>query len=690
MERVRPIIVIAGTTESREVIEQLLAQGETIVATTATELGTKMLSHYPIRIQEGKLEERGFFELFQKENPKKVIDASHPFAVIVTKTVKTVCEAMHIAYERLERKEETYEYDRIVRVTDINEAIAILNTTFKDKNILLTTGSNTLLQYVTEVVDGQHRIYARVLDHDYAREICQSIPLDSSHICYQNPPFSKEDTKQLIKQHHCQVLVTKDSGKAGGVNQKIEVAKEMGIDVICIQRPKERKKKSGILIAGVGSGCGKTTIVCGLLQALLERNVSVVPFKCGPDYIDPMLHRHITKRPSYHLDAFFMGEDGVKEVFHRHCEEQQFALIEGVMGFYDGMGLTSEASTYEIAKILDIPTILVLSVRGMAATALALLQGMIHYKDNTIKGVILNQCSKPMYERFKETIQQELGIPVLGYVPVNQELGIKERHLGLMTPSEIDNFDEMVQMLGTIVEQNFDLEQIIAIGNESIQGQEQRKQQQEKQVVKIGVAMDEAFCFWYEDNLDYLKEQGAELVLFSPIHDAQLPKDIQALYFIGGYPELYAKQLQQNETMKRDIRTAIQNNIPVIAECGGYLYLCETLQVNEETYEMVGVIPQQIRMTEKLNMHFGYVTLTANQDGLLANKGQQLKGHEFHYSKEERELQAFFIEKPDKRRNWNGGYHTDTMYAGYPHFHFRSQEEAIKRWLQKAEEFKKI
>ena len=461
------------------------------------------------------------------------------------------------------------------------------------------------------------------------------------------------------------------------------------------------KKRNGIMIAGTGSGCGKTTIVCGIMRALTKRGILVTPFKCGPDYIDPMLHTYITNRPSHNLDGFFMDEESLKQVFSHSCLDESFAIVEGVMGFYDGIGVSSQASSYEVAEILDLPTILVVSVRGMSATVSAIIKGMLTYRPNQIKGIILNQCSKGMYEKLKLFLKEETGIPVLGYLPINKEIQIKERHLGLMTAQEIENLDGILQTLQTVVEENFDIDQLLSIGTRTEKpvikrGQKvgtsdgKEKQQSELHPITIGVAKDEAFCFCYEDNKQYLKEQGVSLTYFSPIYDEELPKNIGALYFPGGYPELYAKELQQNESMKKSIRLASQRGIPIIAECGGYMYLCQTVKTSDnekDSYAMVGIIPQEIVMTKTLNMHFGYIVLTAKQDGLLAKKGEQVKGHEFHYSKEKEELHGFLIEKPDKSRSWDGVYHTDTIYAGYPHFHFRSNSLAIKRFLKKAEEF---
>ena len=471
----------------------------------------------------------------------------------------------------------------------------------------------------------------------------------------------------------------------------------------------ERQNQAGIFIAGMGSGCGKTTVVCALMQALKNRGIAVAPFKSGPDYIDPMLHRHIVGTPSYNLDPFFMEKEDLKKVFSMYSAKREFSVVEGVMGFYDGIGLSHEASSYTVSELIELPVILVLSVRGMSTTIAALLKGMLTYQSNRIQGVLLNRCSKPMYQKLKGFLEKEFGISVLGYLPVEETVQIKERHLGLMTADEIDNLDDILETLGQLAEDCFEMEDILQLGGyqEKIEFKENNvlaiskekilhQDQEVKESISIGVASDSAFCFCYEDNLEYLKEQGVTIQKFSPLVDTHLPKGIQALYLPGGYPELYGEPLEQNESMKQDIKAAIAMGIPVIAECGGYLYLCESIitrQTNEmeeeKEYKMLGIIPQKVEMTGKLNMQFGYVTITAKEDGLLGSAGEWMKGHEFHYSKEMTQLDGFLVEKADKSRSWSGGYHSETIYAGYPHFHFRSNQEAMKRFLKKAKEFKR-
>lgn len=689
-----PIVVIAGTTESHCIIRQLLEQGERVIATTATSLGSEMLEKYPIEIKEGKLDQEGFSQFFAQVKPKKVIDTSHPYAVIVSQNVQEVCKKLKIAYEQIKREETNYCYENVIEVESIEEAIFYLNETFMSENILLTTGSNTLEQYVKEVKNSEKRLYGRVIDHEYAKNLCQNIPIGQDHILYKSPPFTKEDTKQILLQYHCTVLVTKDSGKEGGTEEKIELAKELGISVILIKRPSKvvEKRRKGLLICGSGSGSGKTTVTCGLMSAFARRNVDIMPFKCGPDYIDPMLHKAITGKTSYNLDGFFMNENVIKEVYQKNGTDQSISIVEGVMGFYDGIGMTTKASSYDIANILQLDTVLVLSVKGMATTLCAILQGILTYRENRIIGIILNQCTKGLYEKLKVQIEEQFPIKVFGYLPVCEEVQIKERHLGLYTAEEIPDLQKKMEKLSSFVEEHINLPELLSAIEDTpyIEYEKSKKIWSEQEKVVVGVAKDEAFCFCYDDNLAYLEEQGAEIVFFSPLYDKQLPQNIDALYLTGGYPELYGKRLEDNISMKESIQYAIEReHIPVIAECGGYAYLCQTLQVDEHnSYKMVGVIEQEIQMTNRLNMQFGYVMMTAIQDGLLGKKGDQFACHEFHYSKEKIEKTDFYMEKYDKSRSWNGGVHTETMYAGYGHFHFRSEQKAIKHFLQKASQKK--
>ncbi len=438
-----------------------------------------------------------------------------------------------------------------------------------------------------------------------------------------------------------------------------------------------------ILVAGVNSGCGKTTITCAILKALVDRKFIVQPYKCGPDYIDPMLHTHITKTESRNLDPFFLDAKQLEQVFIKDAVEAEIAVIEGVMGFYDGIGMSKKASTHSVAEATKTPVILVMNVKGMANTMIPILRGLKEYNfgDNQIKGVILNQCTKGLYDSIKPLIEEETGIIVCGYFPVNEKITVKSRHLGLMTADEIENLDDIVEELGKMASETIDLEQILMLAKSASVMEDEEKVPSEiekvreeigEQNVKIAVARDKAFCFYYRENLDILEQMGAKLCYFSPLKDKKLPEDICGIYFGGGYPEAYAKELSANKMIQREITAAHKKGIPIIGECGGYMYLCrELIDIDGETFSMTGLIDTKIEMTKNLNLNFGYVTATAQKEANFVSKGEKIYAHEFHYSKAEPSGELFEMEKASGKK-WNGVFSDKNLMAGYPHWYFRN------------------
>lgn len=438
-----------------------------------------------------------------------------------------------------------------------------------------------------------------------------------------------------------------------------------------------------ILIAGANSGCGKTTITCAILKALVDKKFIIQPYKCGPDYIDPMLYTHITKTEARNLDPFFLDSKELEQVFIKDAKEAEIAVIEGVMGFYDGVGMTKKASTHSVAEATKTPVILVMNVKGMANTVIPLLKGLREYNfgDNQIKGVILNCCTKSLYESMKPLIEEELKIMVLGYFPVNEKIVIGNRHLGLMTAQEIGNLREIVEELGRIASETIDLERVVMLAKSAcvLEDREQIpseiidvREELKEQEVKIAVARDKAFCFYYRENLDILEQMGAKLCYFSPIKDKKLPEGISGIYLGGGYPEAYAKELSENRKMQREIIKAHEEKIPILGECGGFMYLCKQLvDMNGDAFSMTGLIDAKISMTSKLNMQFGYVTATALKTAGFVEEGAKIRTHEFHYSKEEPRGELFEFEKISGKK-WNGVYSDENLMAGYPHWYFRN------------------
>jgi len=450
------------------------------------------------------------------------------------------------------------------------------------------------------------------------------------------------------------------------------------------------------MIAAPASGSGKTLLTCGLLKALRNRGMKAASFKCGPDYIDPMFHRTVLGVPARNLDTFFTGEEITRYLFGRAAQKADISILEGVMGFYDGAGgVAAAASSYELAKVTDTPVILVVNARGMSLSVLPLIQGFLQYKqDSHIAGVILNQVSPMTYGMLKDKIEQELSVKVFGYVPKCPELVIESRHLGLVMPEEVTGLQKKLTELSELLEKTLDIDAILdcARSAEALFWEKPESQQnmgQEQTRLRIGIARDEAFCFYYEDNLELLQELGAEPVYFSPLHDGRLPSDLDGLIFYGGYPELYAKDLSANHSMKQDIRISLEQGMPFLAECGGFMYLQESMEDMEgNEYPMAGIFPGKAYRTQKLG-RFGYITLTAKNDAQLLTPGTCIKAHEFHYFDCTENGMDYHGKKPFGSREWDciqGGKH---YAAGFPHLYYYSQPGFIYEFLQQCRKRKR-
>lgn len=379
-----------------------------------------------------------------------------------------------------------------------------------------------------------------------------------------------------------------------------------------------------VVVAGTWSGCGKTTVASGLMAAFTGMGQRVQPFKVGPDFIDPTHHTLTCSRPSRNLDPFMMGEEQVIETFARASAGADIAVIEGVMGLYDGVDGTGFASTAHVARLLGAPVVLVIDAKGMSSTVHALIKGICDYDDTiTIAGVIFNRIGSP---RHRHLIEQGLNVPALGWIPKQPELMIESRHLGLSMAHESDR----AASFGTIMQEHCALDQIETTARRA--GPLQVKQQpaltdvQEK--VAIGVAMDHAFCFYYQDNLDRLRAAGAQLVFFSPMTDP-LP-EVDGLYLGGGYPELHAAALEVSPC-RDQVRSAAMAGMPIYAECGGLAYLTESL-TTDHCYRMAGVLPATAEMTPRIQ-GLGYVQGTWQRGPGFASPGTPVSGHEFHYSR---------------------------------------------------------
>lgn len=437
-----------------------------------------------------------------------------------------------------------------------------------------------------------------------------------------------------------------------------------------------QKQIPRLVIAGTNSGCGKTSVTCAILQALVSRGLSVGAAKCGPDYIDPMFHSRIIGAKSRNLDLYFFSENTLRCLLVKNAADQNVSVIEGVMGYYDGIGLTStRASSWEVAKVTDSPAVLVVGAKGACLSILAIIQGFLNFcPDNQIRGVILNQCSPSAYPALEKAIVERFPIQPLGFLPKMDNCSLESRHLGLVTAAEVVDLRQKMHALAEQAEKTIDLNGILALANGAASVSCDPAKLPRMENVRIAVARDNAFCFYYEDNLDALTEMGAELIPFSPIGDCALPENIHGLYLGGGYPELYARNLSQNVTMRESVRSALEKGIPCIAECGGFMYLTQEIG----GYPMVGHLPGTCFDNGKLT-RFGYVTLRANADNMLCSTGEEIHGHEFHHWDCTQPGDCFTAEKATGKR-WNCAVATDRLYAGFPHFHFYANPDFAKNF----------
>ncbi|MBU8907816.1 cobyrinate a,c-diamide synthase [Desertibacillus haloalkaliphilus] len=445
-----------------------------------------------------------------------------------------------------------------------------------------------------------------------------------------------------------------------------------------------------IVIAGTGSGVGKTTLTVGLLAALKKQGLVVQGFKCGPDYIDPSYHTAVTGRYSRNLDSWMLDEEVVKEIFVDASRGADVSIIEGVMGFYDGKSPKSNiGSTAEISSLLDAPVILVVNIASMARSAAAIVKGY-QLLDETVNvaGVILNQAgSEGHYQLCKTAIEQECHVPVLGFLERGDVPAIPERHLGLIPAIERGELDSFFDQLGAVIAKRVDLEAFVRIANQSPDiestGNLLTAATKQTKEVKIAIAQDAAFNFYYQENLKLLEGAGATLVYFSPLAGESLPKDVDGLYIGGGFPEEFADELSQHVDVKREIKESIKAGLPTLAECGGYMFLAESITTTSgDTYPMVGVVPGVVEMQERLAA-LGYRDVTANHETVILKKGEQARGHEFHYStfSSKQEFPAVYEVKA-LRGTKQEGYYLPNLVAGYTHLHFASNPNMANHFVE--------
>lgn len=462
-----------------------------------------------------------------------------------------------------------------------------------------------------------------------------------------------------------------------------------------------------IVIGAAASNSGKTIFTSALLYHLKQEGIRQIGYKCGPDYIDPMFHRTVTGVECRNLDPFFLDRDGMLRVLAKSAG-YEIAVLEGVMGYYDG-GDDSELSTYAVAKQTETNAILVIDAKGSAVSCLAVAYGMKDfYEDSRICGVVFNRMSKAVYEQVQAANEKRNGsLRLLGYIPVlPEECRLESRHLGLVTPAEIENLRMKIALAYDKMKASVDWEGILAIAAESeeieqkeialLQAELSESSERLTDVAEmaaemtaaepkpvIAVARDEAFCFYYEDNLDLLSEQGFEIKQFSPLADEPVPEDACGLYIGGGYPELYLEKLEHNETTKASIQAAFEKKMPCIAECGGFMYLSKEI----EGHRMCGVLDGSVTKQGRL-VRFGYVTLTAKEDSLLFEAGDQIHGHEFHYY-DSTENGAGLLAKKRNGTQYECVVTGENLYAGFPHLYLESNRKAAERFAAACRKFQK-
>lgn len=425
------------------------------------------------------------------------------------------------------------------------------------------------------------------------------------------------------------------------------------------------------LLAAPRSGSGKTTMTCALLMALKRRGCAPCAFKSGPDYIDPMFHRAVLGVESRSLDLFFSAPETVRTLYARGTAGHGAAVCEGAMGFYDGLGGVSDrASAWHLADTLGLPVLLVVEPKGQSLTLAAELKGLVNFRTPShIAGILLNNCTARMHALLAPMLEKETGLPVLGFLPKLPEAVIGSRHLGLYTAAEVENLQQKLALLADAAEEHIDWPRLLALCEKEPPALPVQPETPPARV-RIAVAQDEAFCFTYVETLEAFRDAGAEVVFFSPLRDTALPENIGGLYLPGGYPELHARELSENTSLLREIKQKIESGLPTAAECGGFLYLGQSLTDAEgQSWPMAGVLPGEAKDAGRL-VRFGYATLSADSDSLLFRAGESFPIHEFHHWDSTANGTALAAKKPVGGAAWRCGFVDEHFYAGFPHLYW--------------------
>ncbi|GAB4524502.1 MAG: cobyrinate a,c-diamide synthase [Pleurocapsa sp.] len=451
-----------------------------------------------------------------------------------------------------------------------------------------------------------------------------------------------------------------------------------------------------MIIAGDRSGVGKTTITLAILAFLSQRGDRVQSFKVGPDYIDPMFHTAITARPCRNLDPILTSEDYVRSCLARHANGVDWVVIEGVMGLFDGIGFNSSplndyASTAHIARLLKLPVVLVLDCSRLSTSIAAIAYGYAHLDPQVkVAGVILNKVASDRHLELLKTALDAIAMPILGVLRRDDNITIPDRHLGLIPSEELPQLDKIFTRLADIGKTclNWKLLFPLLRYQPSTINHQPSTINHQPSTIKIAIARDRAFNFYYQDNLDILTELGAELIFWSPLEATKIPADIHGLYFGGGFPEVFAQQLSENQTILQQLKEIILGGIPTYAECGGLMYLCDRLiDLNEQTWSMVGTIPAKTVMEKSLTL--GYRQATALQSSPVINKGQTVRGHEFHRSQiiinPQNSTEGSLWEMKGFHRSskiFSEGWQSNQLHASYLHLHFGASKFLAQNFLQ--------
>lgn len=469
----------------------------------------------------------------------------------------------------------------------------------------------------------------------------------------------------------------------------------------------EYMKINRFMIAAPKSGSGKTMITCALLQLLMDSGKNVLSYKCGPDYIDPMFHKKVLGVPSKNLDTFFTDEKTTVQLFLDERADGDFAVLEGVMGLYDGLGgIYEQGSSYHLAKVTQTPIILVVDAKGMGKSVLALIAGFLQYDTHhLIKGVLLNRMSKGYYDIIKPLIEKDLSVKVVGYFQEQKDIGLSSRHLGLVMPDELSDIKKQLNETADRLKKTIDMDLFIDIAEaadeigdsgsadvyneKNIGNCDQNEFLQNKAIntVNIAVAMDEAFCFYYEDNLRMLEKCGAQLLYFSPLHDTSLPEDCDAMLLGGGYPELYAKELSKNVSMLNAIKKAFRAGMPTVAECGGFMYLHTYIHNQNCVFDMAGALDGECHFKGKL-VRFGYIELEEKHSNFLP-PDEKIRAHEFHYYDSTDNGADCIATKPATGRSYDCVISRDNYWLGFPHLYYPSNPHFAESLVRKAYEYRR-